>query len=137
MTAPQQKDLFTKKWRTVKRLDPLECQIQISLIAQLRIRCRRDVTYWHTPNGEERDDRVASKLKAMGTMPGVADLLFIWPGPAAPQLLFLELKAPRRTTSAEQDHFAERARATGAFYEVADNIDDAIAILKSYGLLAR
>ncbi len=142
MPQPQQKDLLTNRWRQVRAPDPKESQIQISLIAQLRFRCRPDVLFFHVPNGELRDKRAAAKLKAMGTLPGVADLVFVWNDPAPIQqpclrTLFLELKARGGKTSPEQRAFADRAFDVGADYHVADNIDLAIDILKAHNLLAR
>ena len=138
MTAPRQRDLFTKRWRRVRAPDPKEYQIQVSLITELHLRCRRDVIYFHVPNGELfRDKRVAAKLKAMGTLPGVCDLIFIWPGPAAPQVLFLELKARGRHLTPEQQIIFDKVSYAGVHCAKADSVDAAIAILKSFNLLAR
>jgi hypothetical protein len=131
--ADYQKDFFTGRWRTVRAPNPLEQQIQISLMQRLKWQCRRDdVVYYHTPNGELRDKRAAAKLKAMGTLPGVADLTFIYPGP---QVLYLELKAKGNTLTREQETFGERVKAIGCRFEVADTIDDAVLILRNAGIL--
>ncbi len=121
---------------------PSELQIHISLVAQLRgrvvQRLRDDVVMFHCPNGEARDARTGAKLKAMGVLPGVADLIFIWRANVAnhrPIVLFLELKAPGKKPSETQLLFAERAKAAGAYYSYADNIDDALASVGNYGLL--
>lgn len=144
--APQQKDIFTKRWRRLPRPDPKESQIQISLVAQLKIRCRKDVVYFHVPNGEERSDSAGAKLKAMGVLRGVADLLFFWcdrdedlrpPATHRLKTLFLELKRRGETLSPEQRAFAAAIRETGAFFDHADTIDGAIEILQRYGLLKR
>lgn len=146
MTAPQQKDLLTQRWRQVRAPDPKESQIQISLVAQLRFRCRKDVVYFHVPNGEERTDKIGAKLKAMGVLRGVSDLLFVWcdpddtlkpPATHKLKMLFLELKRRGTEPTPEQYAFCEATRACGAFYDWADTIDGAINILKGYGLLAR
>jgi len=137
--TPQQRDMFTKRWRRVRQVEPAEHQIQMSLIQHLKYRARPDVEYFHVPNGELRDKRAAAKLKAMGTRPGVADLVFVWYDREAGALrnLFLELKAAGRRQSPEQKFFAERVRAAQASYEVADTIDEALAILHRHDLLAR
>lgn len=143
---PQQKDLLTNRWRTVQRRDPKESQVQIALIAQLKLRCRKGVVYFHVPNGEERTDRTGAKLKAMGVLRGVSDLLFFWcdpddelqpPATHRLKVLFLELKRRGKEASIEQWAFAEAIRETGAYYDTADTIDGAIEILKRYGLLKR
>lgn len=135
MISPQQKDLFSKRWRKIKRWEPSELQLQISLIDNLKYRCRPGVVYFHVANGEERDDRVAAKLKAMGVLPGVADLVFVWLGEARLQLLFLELKRRGAKLEPEQRTFADRIRAAGADYDMADNIDTALDILSRRGIL--
>jgi hypothetical protein len=131
MTASiAQRDLFTRRYRKVRALEPSELQIQIAVIAQLRLRCRREILYWHTPNGELRDKRHAAKLKAMGTLPGVSDLIFVFPN-AAP-LLCLELKAPRRGLTDDQKVFCALMRAAGHAYEWCDSVPEAERILHKY-----
>jgi hypothetical protein len=136
MSVVQQKDLFTKRWRQVKAWAPSELQIQIALIEHLKYRCRRDVVYFHVPNGELRDKRVAAKLKAMGALPGVADLVFVWSdGDGRVKNLYLELKARKRMMSPEQLVFCDRVTDVGAYYHCVDNIDEALGILDGYGIL--
>lgn len=144
INAPQQKDLFTKRWRNVRALDPSEVQIQISLVDRLNLLARPDVLWFHVPNGELRDKRVAAKLKAMGERPGVADLIFLWPSGQAGKFpgiegctntLFLELKSRRGRLEAEQLTFRNAAHCAGAYYEHANTIDEAVAILIRYGIL--
>src|SRR5262245_17194103 len=130
----QQKHLFTNRWRKVRTLDPLEVQIQISLIARLKLLVRPDVIYFHIPNGEERDKRVAAKLKAMGVLPGVADLLFIWSEQTL-RALFLELKRRGNALEENQEQFKLNCEAIGVLYAWADNIDDAVKILQGHNLL--
>jgi hypothetical protein len=138
MTEPlQQKDMFTKRWRRVQALDPKESQIQISLIAELKIRIRPGVMYFHVPNGEERNKSIAAKLKAMGTLPGVADLIFIWCDHARIKILFLELKRRNKPLSPEQYAFCLKIREAGALYDMADSVAGAIEILQHHGLLRR
>jgi hypothetical protein len=145
MTVLAQKDLFTQRYRKVPALSPLEYKMQIALAGLLRLLCRPGVDWWHTPNGELRDKRHAAKLKAMGVRPGVADFLFTWgvlvsavADPQVrifPQNLFLELKRRGEHLSPEQEQFRDSMMAKGSFYEVADSIDDAVAILKRHQIL--
>jgi hypothetical protein len=146
MAKPQQKDLFTKRYRAVKN-DKRELeshQIQIPLVEILRWTVRDGVIWHHVPNGELRDRKVAAKLKAMGVKPGVADLEFFWSEELLHEIkprtrvLFLELKLPGRPLREEsQVAFCVRARAIGAEYLVARSVDEALAILKERGLLRK
>jgi hypothetical protein len=146
MTAsqPQQRDLLTQRWSKVRGKEPSELQIQIALVEHLGYRLRQDVVYFHVPNGEQRDKRTGAKLKAMGELPGVSDLVFVWfeyinqeTKVGVLRNLYLELKAKGRKLTVAQWLFADRIQAAGAKYEIADNIDSALTILKDYGLLKR
>ena len=133
---PQQKHLFTKRWRKVAPPAPSELQIQIALISRLGYQCLPGCVYFHIPNGEWRDKRTAAKLKAMGELPGVLDLQFIWNDDrGALRVLFLELKAKGRSPSDEQRYFGRRVARLGCAVETADSIDQAVAILEKYGIL--
>jgi hypothetical protein len=88
------------------------------------------------PNGEERNKVIAAKLKAMGTLPGVADLVFIWMTDRI-RILFLELKRRGKPLSPEQYAFCLKIREVGAVYDIADTAAGAIDILQRYGLLRR
>jgi len=140
----QQKDLFTRRWRGVQTATPdKEVQMQIQLMEMLKLCLRDDVLKWHTPNGEIRDKRAAAKLKAMGVLPGVSDLIFLWKrywedsegSHTAPGILFLELKLPGRTMTDAQIAFKLAVLMTGAECAVARSIDEAIAELGKRGLL--
>jgi hypothetical protein len=138
MTAAraQQKDLFTKRWRQARARTPSELQIQIALISRLGYMALPDCIYFHVPNGELRDKRAGAKLKAMGALPGVADLVFIFPdATGGPQVLFLELKAKGRKATLAQGDFARRVKRLGCSVEIADSIDRAVEILGNYGIL--
>ena len=132
---PSQRDLFTKRYRRVAAPEPSELQLQISLIKHCRWRLRDDVLFLHVPNGEPRDKRTGAKLKAMGVLPGVADLLFIWNVDIlGTRVLFLELKRKSGRSTPAQCEFATRANRAGAFYRTAYSIDDALAVLDSFSL---
>lgn len=110
----------------------------------LRWGCRRDVVWTHFPAGEERPAEydaegnrkswAGSRLKRMGTLPGVADFVFITYGA---RVDFLELKAPKGTLSDEQKSFRGRVLALGCRYEIARSGQEAVEILRSWGILER
>ena len=135
MTSAQQKNLLAGRWR--KLVEPQkEATFHIQLVSTLRWCLRPDVIWRHVPNGEHRDPRTAAKLKAMGVLPGSADLEFFYRNAAGtPCLLFLELKLPGRKCSEAQMGFALAMKLLGAEYEVACSIDEAIGILGKRGLI--
>lgn len=132
----QQRDLLTKRWRKVKIPTPTENQIQIALVDRLKYQAPKNVVYFHVPNGGPRDKKYGALFKAMGTMPGVPDLIFFWPWR---NILFLELKAEGRHPASAQINFAEKIRDCGwlGCWKWADNLDDAVKILQEQGILPR
>jgi hypothetical protein len=131
----QQKDWITQRWRKVKQPEPLEDEIQKTLIKHWRLFRRPGVMCFHIPNGGYRHKVTGVWLKAMGVQPGVADLQFIWTTLDRTWVLFLELKAHGRKQTPEQRLFETECGEVGASYETADSIDAALAILNKYGLL--
>jgi len=90
----------------------------------------------HLPFGESRGHGIAAKitgarLKRMGTKRGWPDFILLSPHPAKAH--FLELKREGATLTSEQQDLAFWMKANGYEYEVADNFNDAIDILKAWG----
>lgn len=139
--AQYQKHLFTKRWRPVMQPAKEVTSIHIPLVAMLRWCIRPDVIWRHVPNGEHRDKRTAAKLKAMGVLPGSADLEFHWSErgilPKERRVLHLELKNGKAPMSDRQAEFALAVKLLGDDYCIARSIDEAIAILGERGLLRR
>jgi hypothetical protein len=158
MKSAQQRDLFTRRWRQSAVAPDKEVAMQIQLVSMLRWCLKPTVIMRHVPNGELRDKRTAAKLKAMGVLPGSADLEFFYssresgteppdqsngesqstPVVAAPHFfraLFLELKLPGKTATDQQVEFGLAMRLLGAEYAVVRSIDDAIAELGTRGLI--
>jgi hypothetical protein len=92
----------------------------------------------------------------MGVRPGVADLQFIWNddlgqvpadahprgaeieaagGHHGPHILFLELKRPGGRQSPVQHEFEIECGKAGAMYRIAYDLDEALEVLKGYGIL--
>src|SRR5262245_16985792 len=129
----RQRELFpTRRRPRPPALDPDEREIQIAVIQHYHARRRPGVVCWHTPNQAAQDNKpLAALLKAMGVLPGVADLVCTFPACPEPvivttssghtrtverltaPLLFLELKARGRTLSADQRVFRDLMRAHG------------------------
>lgn len=142
MTEALQRDLLTRRWRRVVEAPRKEVAFHIQLVSMLRWCIRPDVIWRHVPNGEHRDARTAAKLKAMGVLPGSADLEFHWCevnalGVKIRRMLHLELKTNNRQRSDKQVAFALAVRLLGDDYEVARSIDQALEILDQRALLRR
>jgi hypothetical protein len=139
----KQRDLFTRRWRNVPFSTPKEHQLQIQFVSLMKWALRPDVLMFHVPNGELRDKVAAANLKAMGVLPGVSDLVFIWKkfwedsegSYTAPGILFLELKRSGEKLTVAQSAFGLAVRTMGADFEVADNIDAAVLAVRARGLL--
>ncbi len=69
---------------------------------------------FHVPNGGTRNKIEAAKMKGMGVVSGVADLLFIYNG----SLHAFELKVGNNTQSEAQKNWAERVWFHGVKYYV-------------------
>jgi len=138
MSVVQQRDLFPRRVRKFAAPQK-EVTLHIQLVAMLRHCIRPDVIWRHIPLGEHRDPRTAAKLKAMGTMPGAADLEFHWieaDGDGKKRcVLHLELKAGNRKQSEPQVAYELAMRLLGDQYHVARSIDEAITILGTRGLI--
>jgi len=90
------------------------------------------VLWWHTANGGRRDRVEAAKLKKMGVLPGVADLLFLYRG----HFYSLELKiAAGGRVSEEQLAWRDAVNSNGGFACVARGLDEALQTLTMWGLL--
>jgi hypothetical protein len=136
----KQRDLFTRRWRNVVGSEKEVTSLHIPLVAMLRWCIKPTVIWRHVPNGEHRDKRTAAKLKAMGVLPGGADLEFFWKSyrdhdNAELHALFLELKLPGRKPTEEQAGFGLAMMTLGAEYHVVTSIDVAIEILGTRGLI--
>lgn len=90
------------------------------------------VVFWHTPNGGERRDAFEGKrLKELGTLAGIHDLLFLAQG----RLFGLELKKPGGRPSPAQIALHPRLLEAGMVASaVVDNLDDAKAFCRLHRL---
>lgn len=115
-----------------------EISFHISAFAFLSRALPPQVILFHCPNGEIRDKATAGKLKAMGVLPGVFDLGFIWPNG---QASWLELKVGDNGLSDDQVTFEARARANGCGTAVARTMEQveeiAVRWCAAFGLSLR
>ncbi len=109
-----------------------EATLQRAIVELLRKAAHGDVLWFHVPNGEHRNAVTGARLKSLGVRPGVADLAFVLPGGRA---AFLELKRDNGRQSQSQRIFESDCERSGAYYEVARNIDEAIGILRAWRVI--
>jgi hypothetical protein len=137
----QQKDWISNRWRSVLGEAQLESMMQIQLVQLLKVCVRSDVLWFHPPNGEMRDVRTGAKLRAMGVLAGLPDLMFNWvelvDGIKMRRVLHLELKRRGGRQNEAQAAFQLAVMLLGDQYFVCDSIDEAIAILGEHGLIRR
>ena len=96
-----------------------------------------DCVWFHPYNGAYMSKATAGKGKALGVLPGVADLVFVLLGDAYygwAKVAFIELKAPGQSVSAVQKTFAADVDRLGAPYAVAHTIEEVQGILKAWGV---
>ena len=90
-----------------------------------------DCVYFHPYNGAFMSKATAGKGKAMGVLPGVADLVFVLPGG---RVGFIELKAKGESLGDNQKIFRADVRRLDAGYFVAWEIEDVRDVLKAWGV---
>lgn len=89
-----------------------------------------DAVAFHPANGEARNPVTAARLKGMGVVPGVPDLVLIWKGRA----IGIELKTARGRVSPSQKAMAERWTLAGGLYHVCRSVEDVEEFLACCGV---
>jgi hypothetical protein len=126
----------------IRRSSPSETSIHLTVAGYLRRAWPAHLPWWHTPNGEKRTQKTRTKadgsvvtyspeggkLKAMGALAGVPDLIFIMPDK---QIAFIELKKPKggKGLSDDQIKFRDRVQAIGCAYVVCRSVEDVEATI--------
>lgn len=119
-------------WRDkAPRRDP-EGDLQRALVQHLRLLAPVNVIWAHIPNGEHRSKRTGARLKALGVQRGIPDLMFVL---ADGRAAFLELKARTGRLSPDQKAFGAKCEAMGVEYAVSADLDQALSILRAWGVL--
>lgn len=105
--------------------------IHRAVVDLLKVSARPGVAWTHMPSGEARGPGIGGKLKGLGTKPGWPDLLLVRKG----HLHGLELKCKDGRLSPAQIAAHEELTAAGAFVCVAYGLDEAIRVLKGWGMV--
>ena len=114
------------------KFEPSELQIHIAVVEHLKLRARRGVFWFHPANGNKREKSEAAKLKAMGVIPGVPDLIIIKDG----KTFGLELKTMDGRPSIEQRDALRAMEFAGAYTAVTYGLDAALSVLTTWGILS-
>jgi VRR-NUC domain len=116
----------------MKKIEPSEYAIHVGIVRLLNLCAAPGVAYWHPANGEARSKITAARLKAMGVRRGVPDLeLSLVDGRPA----FIEVKSKKGRLTPEQQEFKARCDRLGIPYAVVRSIDQAQAVLTSWGAI--
>lgn len=110
-----------------------ESQLQKAVVDLLRKAGVPGVVFFRIANDAKRTPAAGQWERAMGLLPGVADLCILVP-PGKPAL-FLELKAKGGKPSPEQWAFAGAVGAAGHVWACIDNIDHALEFLSRHGAI--
>ena len=86
----------------------------------------------HIPNGERRDEITGARLKAMGVMPGMPDLLA---GSEKEKIFFVELKKKGGRLSPAQKLVHELLQTIGIEVYVLDELEDVVSLLREKSVL--
>lgn len=108
-----------------------ETALQKSVIQWLDL-TKPDAFWFHVPNESKSHVAHRVKMKAMGVVPGVADLVFILPGG---RVGFIELKFGKGRQSIAQQGFEHAVTELGAFYRQARCIEEVAQALWEWGVL--
>ena len=108
--------------------------LHIPVVTELRKWIKPEWRFFHCPNGEWRAPRAAAKLKAMGVLPGVPDLILLGPRTyTTKHIYFLEFKLPGGKLSDAQEDFRVWAICRGSPYVVAYSQSEAFQAFNEWG----
>lgn len=109
--------------RGLRRYRASEWQIHAAVAQHLRMRARRDVVWFHPANGMARSKAAGGKLKAMGVLPGIPDLIFLKRG----QMYALEIKTDTGKLSPDQLVMIGKMQEAGAIPQWRGGLTNACA----------
>lgn len=112
-------------------IEPTEKAIHRAVIQHLMLMAAPGVVFWHTAQNR-MSAREGGYWRRLGVVAGVPDLVVVIPGKGA---CFLELKAANGRLSVDQKAMLKALEAAGCIVATAKGIDQALAVLASWGAL--
>jgi hypothetical protein len=116
----------------VSRNNP-EDQVHRAVLTWIRKVAPQCIAF-HPANGGSRNRLEAIKLKTLGVVPGVPDLIVFGPGGKA---YCLEVKAEKGTLQPTQKAFALKMDELGIGWALVRSVDDARVAFAKWGLVTR
>lgn len=107
----------------------IEGSIQRTFFQMVNLYAGDDVVIWSCPNEGKRGKVQTGRLKAMGLMPGAADVIAIWEAGG----LLIEFKAPGKRQQPAQREFQKRVEGVAWPYVVATSWIEAWQFLEAHG----
>lgn len=105
-------------------MEHLESDLQINCIRWFRLQHPRfDKLLFAVPNGGKRNAREALRLKYEGAVPGVSDLLFLFPNKLY-NFLCIEMKINTTKQSDNQKIFEKEVKKVGGNYVICKTFFD-------------
>jgi hypothetical protein len=110
-----------------------EAAVQAAIVEYVRT-VAPDILIFHVPNGGLRSKREAAKLRWMGVLPGIPDLILLHRGRA----IFWEVKPLNRGVITEAQHEVGSWLSRNWFeWRIVRSVDDARQALANYGIQTR
>ena len=100
---------------------------------QFLVTALRNAVVFHPANEGEREEYQAERLKRLGLLPGVADLIVITGG----RVYAIEVKAPGGRMTEAQLRFSEDIRVAGGEFACVTSLDELRLALKAWGIKTR
>lgn len=116
------------------RKDASEEAIQKAFFQWVKLACPKGVICFAVPNGEFRHKATAARLKTLGVMAGVADVVVVLPDISVG---FIEFKANKGVPNADQREFRKRCEAIGAPYAICRDSTEAKELVERWAIDAR
>ena len=97
-----------------------------------------NIVIFAIPNGGIRNPIEAAKLKATGTLAGVADLFVMWGGNIPNNAtdiylgLFIEMKVGKNQQTPAQKEFEIKAKESGYAYHICRSFDEFKTVVEDY-----